>query len=141
MREIERQTILVTGATDGLGRALAADLAGRGATVLLHGRDDERGRAALDEVRRATGSERLGWYRADLSSLEQVRELAAAVRRDHERLHCLVNNAGIGTTVPGGGVRQESADAHEQAYDPDARRRLRELSDRLTSAGARPPAA
>ena len=85
MREIERQTILVTGATDGLGRALAADLAGRGATVLLHGRDDERGRAALEEVQRTTGNDRLGWYRADLSSLDQVRDTIL-----HEIAHALV---------------------------------------------------
>jgi NAD(P)-dependent dehydrogenase (short-subunit alcohol dehydrogenase family) len=113
MRPLDQQTILVTGATDGLGRALAADLAGRGATVLLHGRDDVRGTAALREVRQATGSDRLGWYRADLSSLGQVRALAEQVRRDHQQLHALVNNAGIGTTVPGGGSRQVSEDGHE----------------------------
>ncbi|MDQ2706226.1 MAG: SDR family NAD(P)-dependent oxidoreductase [Actinomycetota bacterium] len=43
MRPLTEQTILITGATDGLGKAVAADLAGRGATVLLHGRDDARG--------------------------------------------------------------------------------------------------
>jgi NAD(P)-dependent dehydrogenase (short-subunit alcohol dehydrogenase family) len=116
VRPIDQQTVLVTGATDGLGRALAVDLAGRGATVLLHGRDDARGRAAIDEVRRATGSVLVGWYRADLSSLTQVRELAVRVRRDHQQLHGLVNNAGIGTTVPGGEERQESADGHELRF-------------------------
>lgn len=116
MRPIEEQTILVTGATDGLGKALAADLAGRGATVLLHGRDEGRGKAALEEVRRATGSARLGWYRADLASLDQVRSLADQVRRDHAELHALVNNAGIGATVPGEGVRQESSDGFELRF-------------------------
>jgi NAD(P)-dependent dehydrogenase (short-subunit alcohol dehydrogenase family) len=116
VRPIDQQTILVTGATDGMGRALAADLAGRGATVLLHGRDEDRGRAALEEVREKTGSDRLGWYRADLSSLEQVRSLAEQVRRDRPELHTLVNNAGIGTTVPGGGERQESADGLELRF-------------------------
>jgi NAD(P)-dependent dehydrogenase (short-subunit alcohol dehydrogenase family) len=116
VRAIDQQTILVTGATDGLGRALAADLAGRGATVLLHGRDEGRGQAALEEVRRKSGSDRLDWYRADLSSLEQVRGLAEQVRRGRPELHALVNNAGIGTTVPGGGARQESADGHELRF-------------------------
>jgi short-subunit dehydrogenase len=48
--EPEGKTVLLTGATDGLGRALATDLAGRGATLLLHGRDEERGAATLAEV-------------------------------------------------------------------------------------------
>ena len=113
MRPIERQIILVTGATDGLGKALAIDLAARGATVLLHGRDDSRGATALRVVREATGNERLAWYRADLSSLDQVRRLGEEVRRDHEQLHALVNNAGIGSNVPGGGQRQESEDGFE----------------------------
>jgi NAD(P)-dependent dehydrogenase (short-subunit alcohol dehydrogenase family) len=116
VRPIDRQVILVTGATDGLGKALAIDLAARGATVLLHGRDDRRGAAALQQVREVTGSDRLAWYRADLSSLDQVRRLAEEVRRDHEQLHALVNNAGIGSTVPGGGERQQSADGFELRF-------------------------
>jgi NAD(P)-dependent dehydrogenase (short-subunit alcohol dehydrogenase family) len=66
-RPIEERAILVTGATDGLGRAVAAELARRGAAVLLHGRSVERGEQALAELRRATGSERLRLYLADLS--------------------------------------------------------------------------
>ena len=57
--ELTGKTVLLTGATDGLGRALAADLAGRGATLLLHGRDEDRGSATLTEVAEASGSDRL----------------------------------------------------------------------------------
>jgi len=110
------RTVLVTGATDGLGRALARDLAGRGLEVLLHGRDDERGKAALEEIRDDTGNDALSWYRADLADLAQVRDLADRVAADHPRLHVLVNNAGIGADVPGGGVRQESIDGHELRF-------------------------
>lgn len=116
MRPLPEQTILVTGATDGLGRALATELAGSGATLLLSGRDDARGDAVLAEVREQTGNDRLHWYRAELAELAQVRALAAAVRRDHDRLDALVSNAGIGATVPGGGERQESADGFELRF-------------------------
>ena len=92
-----------------LGRALAADLASRGATLLLHGRDQDRGSATLTEVAEASGSDRLSWYRADLASLADVRGLAEAVGRDHDRLDVLVSKAGDGSDVPGGGARQESA--------------------------------
>src|SRR5687768_4668283 len=91
MRPINEQTILITGATDGLGRALAAELAAEGAHVLVHGRSDARGEAALKEI-----GGRASWYRADLSSLAETRALAEAVRADHPRLDVLVNNAGIG---------------------------------------------
>jgi len=109
-------TVLLTGATDGHGRAVAANLAERGATVLLHGRDADRGRHLVDELTAKTGNERLSWYQADLASLSEVRTLADAVSRDHERLDVLVNNAGIGATVPGGGLRQVSADGHELRF-------------------------
>jgi NAD(P)-dependent dehydrogenase (short-subunit alcohol dehydrogenase family) len=109
-------TVLVTGATDGLGKALAAELAGSGATVLLHGRDQERGEQTLTKLRTQTGSEALGWYRADLSSLAEVHSLAAQVAAEHERLDVIVNNAGIGSTLPGDGYRLESEDGHELRF-------------------------
>ena len=111
-----KPTVLVTGATDGLGKALAAELAGMGARVLLHGRDQERGEQTLAELRAQTGSETLGWYRADLSSLAEVHGLAGQVAAEHERLDVLVNNAGIGTNLPGDGHRMQSADGHELRF-------------------------
>jgi NAD(P)-dependent dehydrogenase (short-subunit alcohol dehydrogenase family) len=111
-----RPTILVTGATDGLGRALAADLAAAGATVLVHGRDDGRGRETVDAIRAETGNERLEWLRADLSSLAEVRDLAVRVEAGRERLDVLVNNAGVGSTLPGDGARLTSADGHELRF-------------------------
>jgi NAD(P)-dependent dehydrogenase (short-subunit alcohol dehydrogenase family) len=96
MREISEQVILVTGATDGLGRGVAADLASRGATVLLHGRSPERLERTLAELREETGSEKLRTYRADFASLAEVRAMAAEVLANEERLDALVNNAGIG---------------------------------------------
>ena len=116
MRPISETTVLVTGATDGLGRSVAARLAAAGATVLLHGRDEDRGRQVRDAIRAETAGARIGWYRADLASLREVRELAERVAVDHERLDVLVNNAGVGTTVPGGGERLESEDGYELRF-------------------------
>ena len=84
--------------------------------MLLHGRDEDRGSATTTEVADATGSDRLSWYRADLSSLAEVRGLADAVGRDHDRLDVLVSNGGIGSDVPGGGARQERADGVELRF-------------------------
>ena len=91
MRPIEQQVILVTGATDGLGRALVGELAARGASVLLHGRDPVKGEATLRDIREETGNERLDLYLADFASLAQVRALAERVLADLERLDVLVN--------------------------------------------------
>jgi NAD(P)-dependent dehydrogenase (short-subunit alcohol dehydrogenase family) len=116
MRPLAEHVVLVTGATDGLGRALATELASRGATVLVCGRSDERGRETIEAIRAATGNERLSWYRADFASLHEVPELAASIERDRDRLDALVNNAGIGTTLPGGGARMESHDGYELRF-------------------------
>src|SRR2546426_3676012 len=86
MHPLDQQTILVTGATDGLGRALAQDLAARDATVLLHGRSADRLARATQEIRQATHNDRLRVYRADFASLEAVRGLAREIERDQPRL-------------------------------------------------------
>ena len=102
--------VLITGATAGLGRCLAGELAGSGWKVLVHGRDRVRVAGLCQEL----GSRARG-YVADLASLGAVRELAALVRADVPRLDVLVNNAGIGFGAPGEG-RQVSADGHELRF-------------------------
>jgi len=116
VRPVNQQTILITGATDGLGRALANELAAEGATVLVHGRDDARGHQTIEEIRAATGSDKLHWLRADLASLEEVRALADQVTGEVDRLDALVNNAGIGTTTAGDGRRMQSHDGYELRF-------------------------
>jgi NAD(P)-dependent dehydrogenase (short-subunit alcohol dehydrogenase family) len=116
MRPLAEQTILVTGATDGLGRALAGELAAAGATVLVHGRNQERGRHTVETIITETGNQAVHWLRADLASLDEVRGLADQVLAEWPALHGLVNNAGIGTTLPGDGRRVESKDGYELRF-------------------------
>lgn len=83
-------TALVTGATDGHGRRVAVDLAARGWTVLVHGRDPTRGEAV---VREAGGDAQL--VLADLASLDAARALAHEALSRVGRLDALLNNAGL----------------------------------------------
>ena len=89
------KTILLTGATDGIGLETARMLATRGHTLLLHGRDA----AKLAEVQAALsalpGAGRLETCLADLSDLAEVEALARAVQARHTRLDVLINNAGV----------------------------------------------
>ncbi len=112
MTELDGRTILVTGATDGLGLALAARLGSEGATVFFHARDEARGHQALERA----GDGRFELVTADLASLAQVCALAADVRARSGRLDVLINNAGIGSSVPGGGARMESDDGLELRF-------------------------
>ena len=109
-------SVLVTGATDGLGRALAERIAGDGRAVIVHGRDAGRVERAVSEIKAATGNEQVHPALADLSELAQVRALAKAVVADHPDIDVLVSNAGIGADVPGGSRRQVSADGYELRF-------------------------
>ncbi len=84
------RTILITGATDGIGLLTAQTLAAEGHIVLLHGRSAEK----LDLAAHQTGG-RTQIYRADLSRMDQVHALARAVLSRHDRLDVLINNAGV----------------------------------------------
>jgi NAD(P)-dependent dehydrogenase (short-subunit alcohol dehydrogenase family) len=111
MRDAAQATILVTGATDGLGRRVAQELAAMGTTILLHGRSPERLEATLEELRSQTGSEKVNSYLADLSSLAAVRDLAERILSEHDRLDVLVNNAGTIARE-----RKESKDGYELTF-------------------------
>jgi NAD(P)-dependent dehydrogenase (short-subunit alcohol dehydrogenase family) len=115
VRPIGQQIILVTGATDGLGRAVATELARRGATLLLHGRSEERGKQTLSDIKAQTGNRRLRYYRADFESLSEVRDLAERIQTDHERLDVLLNNAALGIDP----VRRVTRDGHEATFQVD----------------------
>jgi NAD(P)-dependent dehydrogenase (short-subunit alcohol dehydrogenase family) len=101
MRPLNEQTILVTGSSDGLGKRVARELVGRGATVVVHGRDPQKTKAAAQDI----GSDDVRI--ADLASLADVRRLADEI----DELDTLVNNAGV--IVP---ERAESADGYELTF-------------------------
>ncbi|MEO1549018.1 MAG: SDR family NAD(P)-dependent oxidoreductase [Pseudomonadota bacterium] len=84
------KTILITGATDGIGLLTAQMLASDGHSVILHGRSDDKLQAAVSQVGGAPAT-----YRADLSVVEEARALAQAVAKDHTQIDVLINNAGV----------------------------------------------
>jgi NAD(P)-dependent dehydrogenase (short-subunit alcohol dehydrogenase family) len=92
--ELKGRTALVTGATSGIGKVTARELARRGARVLVHGRSPAKVDATVTEIRAATGGTVEGVL-ADFASLAEVRALADDVRRRTDRLDVLVNNAGL----------------------------------------------
>jgi NAD(P)-dependent dehydrogenase (short-subunit alcohol dehydrogenase family) len=108
-------TVLITGATDGLGRALAQRLAGEGTDLILHGRDPQRLAETADGIA-ADGAPRPRTVVADLAELAQVRRLAAEVRDTADRLDVLVSNAGIGGGLPEGRERSTSVDGYELRF-------------------------
>jgi NAD(P)-dependent dehydrogenase (short-subunit alcohol dehydrogenase family) len=113
MADGKGRTALITGATDGVGRVVARELAKQGWRVLVHGRDRPRGEALVREIEQVGGS--ATFLAADLASLAEVRRLADEVKKQTDRLDLLINNAGIGSvgSAPG---RQTSADGHELRF-------------------------
>jgi NAD(P)-dependent dehydrogenase (short-subunit alcohol dehydrogenase family) len=103
--------VLVTGANAGIGKWTAIGLAERGASVILHARSAEKGRAAQEEVKRRSGRGDVDLLLADFSSLDDVRRLAAEVLDRYDRLDVLVNNAGLISSR-----RAESADGFELTF-------------------------
>jgi NAD(P)-dependent dehydrogenase (short-subunit alcohol dehydrogenase family) len=128
MRPLRDRTVLVTGATGGLGRALVHRLVEHGAHVIAHGRDEQRLAGLVAEV-----GQPLDTVRADLAELRQVDRLADTVLDRNDALHVLVNNAGVGFGRPGAG-REVSADGIELRFAVNhlaAYHLARRLSDRL----------
>ncbi|HUK75668.1 MAG TPA: SDR family oxidoreductase [Nitrososphaerales archaeon] len=92
---MDGRTCLVTGANSGIGRETALALAKMNARVVMVCRNKQKGESMRDEISRASGNTSVDLLLCDLSSLANVRGLAAEVQERYERLHVLVNNAGL----------------------------------------------
>ena len=110
--EMHGKVCVVTGASSGIGRVAALELAERGATVVLVCRNEARGAPVLEEMARRRGSGNATLLTADLSSQRQVRQVAAAFLERFDRLDVLINNAG----VAGWGTRLVTEDGLETTF-------------------------
>jgi NAD(P)-dependent dehydrogenase (short-subunit alcohol dehydrogenase family) len=105
------KTVLITGATSGIGQAAARAMAGQGYRVVVLSRNPLKCAATAQELRTATANESVYSLPADLASLESVRAAAAEFLREHDRLDVLVNNAGVSPSR-----RRPTADGFEHAF-------------------------
>jgi len=108
--ELSGRTFLITGANTGIGRATAADLAGRGGRVYLGCRSAQKGRDAAAAIAAATGNEAVTFLPLDLADLASVRMCAEQFLARGEPLHVLINNGGVA------GQRGITADGFELAF-------------------------
>jgi retinol dehydrogenase 12 len=102
---------LITGATEGIGRMTAIQLAGKGFTVVLAARSAAKAEAVVKEILATTGRRDAEYITADLRSLSEVRALSETFHRRYPRLDVLINNAGIFS-----GARKLTADGFETTY-------------------------
>ena len=93
--DLSGRVIVITGATSGLGRAAAEQLARCNATLVIVGRTDERNEQAVADLIAATGNPAIAQVAADMGDLDQVRHLADRVLAAHDRLDVLIHNAGV----------------------------------------------
>ena len=88
------KTVLITGASAGIGLQSAIGLAKLGAEVVMVGRDEGRTAQAAELVKSQTGNQSISYLLADLSSLKDVRKLAGEFKAKYKKLDVLLNNAG-----------------------------------------------
>ena len=108
---VQDKIVLVTGATNGIGKVTAQRLAEQGAHVVNVSRSAQKCAAVSDEIRTQSGNPKVEWIAADLATLAGVEEAAAEFRARHQQLHVLINNAG--------GVfadRIETVDGYEMTF-------------------------
>jgi NAD(P)-dependent dehydrogenase (short-subunit alcohol dehydrogenase family) len=92
---MDEKVCLITGATSGIGKATAMGLATMGASVVMVGRDRDRGEAALAAIKEKSANASVDLFLADLSSQEEVSRLADQFKEAYPRLDVLINNAGL----------------------------------------------
>ncbi|XP_015243055.1 PREDICTED: dehydrogenase/reductase SDR family member 13-like isoform X2 [Cyprinodon variegatus] len=93
--KLHGKTVIITGSNTGIGKATAIEMAKRGARVILACRSKQRGEAALQDVKRESGSNKVVFMQLDLGSLKSVHSFAENFLKSEPRLDILINNAGL----------------------------------------------
>jgi NAD(P)-dependent dehydrogenase (short-subunit alcohol dehydrogenase family) len=97
---IANKQVLITGATSGIGRAAALELASRGAQLNVIARDQAKARALADEIAQISNSTSVRFFHADLADLDEVRTVAKTIGSELGPIDILVNNAGVAARWP-----------------------------------------
>ena len=108
---MQNKTVLITGATNGIGEAIAEAIAKQGAETIIVSRSEQKCAAVAERLRRDTQNPSVRYYAADLSSQADVRNLVETLNRDLSRLDVLINNAGAWFNT-----RQTSSDGVEMTW-------------------------
>jgi len=109
--KLEGKVAIVTGATDGIGKAIALMFAKEGAKVMMIGRDEAKGRAALKEVRECGEAT---YFKVDVSNSLQIKKMVEETIQEYGRIDILVNNAAL---CPAGTVLSTSEETWDQVID------------------------
>lgn len=104
------KTILITGASDGIGKETAKTLAKQGHRIIIHGRNKQKTEAAFEEIKRESGNQNIDMYLADFLSLAEVKKFADTIKQNYDQLDVLVNNAG----AQFGMKRETTSEGHEK---------------------------
>jgi NAD(P)-dependent dehydrogenase (short-subunit alcohol dehydrogenase family) len=110
-RDLAGKVFLLTGATEGIGKAAAIEFARRGATLVLVGRNREKSERVVEGLVKESGNEHVELLLGDLSRVSEMRRIAHEFQAKHDRLDVLVNNAGAIFTD-----RKLSADGYEMTF-------------------------
>lgn len=111
MVDMNGKTVLVTGATSGIGEIAARELASQGAHVFVHGRDAGKGAATVGRIKATSGSDQVEFVQCDLASLQDIERFAGEFLQRCPRLDVLLNNAGAMHTS-----RKTTADGFEMTF-------------------------
>lgn len=97
---MNNKTVFITGATDGIGKLTALQLAKQSHRMLIHGRNPQKTLQVTEELKKASHNENIEAFVADLSSLNEVQKLAESILEKHDKIDVLINNAGVGAPDP-----------------------------------------
>lgn len=107
---MDGKIILVTGASDGIGKEIATTLAKQGHTIIIHGRNKQKLQAVYNDIKAETGNTNIDMFTADFLSFAEIKRFADTIKQKYDRLDVLVNNAGAQFTDK----RETTIDGHEK---------------------------